>query len=241
MYQKQKDRDESLFNIVKTIVNEKITGGYLKPYERIPSELEWASLLGISRQTIRRALDELVHTGVLYRIPRKGTYVSPPLSVLNRVSGQTIINTISENHEYITLFMGLIKPPEFVVDFLGLKDGEEAFLTKQLIKVRKNNRYIQESYLPAEAGTKIADLDGKGIPILEMMMKQCGLKPFSTLEKLTLAAAEREALDILEIKKGSTVPNMLGVILSPEEKPIEAHRVIFNPQYFKLEFSFTFK
>ncbi len=44
--------------------------------EKLPGERVLASQLGISYMTIRKAIDNLVEQGYLYRIPTKGTYVA---------------------------------------------------------------------------------------------------------------------------------------------------------------------
>lgn len=44
---------------------------------KLPSEVELAAGLGISRVTLRRALDELEYSGILLRIHGKGTFVNP--------------------------------------------------------------------------------------------------------------------------------------------------------------------
>ncbi|MGB5259235.1 MAG: GntR family transcriptional regulator [Gammaproteobacteria bacterium] len=46
--------------------------------DKIPGERIFAKDLGISYMTARKAVDKLVEKGVLYRIPKKGTFVADP-------------------------------------------------------------------------------------------------------------------------------------------------------------------
>jgi DNA-binding LacI/PurR family transcriptional regulator len=46
--------------------------------ERIPGERVIAKNLGISYMTIRKAVENLVEDGVLYKLPKKGTFVADP-------------------------------------------------------------------------------------------------------------------------------------------------------------------
>lgn len=47
-----------------------------KPGDLLPSEVQYASLLGVSRPTIRKAVTELIEIGLIKRIPGKGLIVS---------------------------------------------------------------------------------------------------------------------------------------------------------------------
>lgn len=51
----------------------------LEPHKRIPSEPKLAEIFGVSRGTVQQAINELVTEGLLYRIPKSGTYVRPPI------------------------------------------------------------------------------------------------------------------------------------------------------------------
>ena len=61
---------------LKNIVLDKIKNGEYPEGSLIPSERDLGENLGISRMTVRQALNQLVSEGVLYREKGKGTYVS---------------------------------------------------------------------------------------------------------------------------------------------------------------------
>ena len=49
----------------------------LGPHDRLPTERELAERFGISRMTVRRALDRLELEGRVYRVQGAGTFVAP--------------------------------------------------------------------------------------------------------------------------------------------------------------------
>jgi GntR family transcriptional repressor for pyruvate dehydrogenase complex len=59
-------------------VREAITCGGLKPGDRLPSEREMAKQLGVSRPTLREALQALEHAGFIRSVQGDGTYVRDP-------------------------------------------------------------------------------------------------------------------------------------------------------------------
>lgn len=70
------DRPTALYHMVKRHVRSKIERGDWKPNDRLPSEVELVTQLGVSRMTVHRALRELTSSGVLFRISGVGTFVS---------------------------------------------------------------------------------------------------------------------------------------------------------------------
>jgi DNA-binding GntR family transcriptional regulator len=56
-------------------IREAIISGELKGGDRI-IEQKWASRLGIGQPTLREALHELEHQGLLHKLPQRGTYVT---------------------------------------------------------------------------------------------------------------------------------------------------------------------
>ncbi|NRF94568.1 GntR family transcriptional regulator [Paenibacillus frigoriresistens] len=50
----------------------------LQPHDPVPSEGELAKLFGVSRMTSKLALERLVEQGLVYRLPRRGTFLSGP-------------------------------------------------------------------------------------------------------------------------------------------------------------------
>src|SRR3954452_7919441 len=64
------------YNMVKEEITGWITGGMVKPGEKIYSENELVKMFGVSRHTVRLAVGDLVHEGWLYREQGAGTFCS---------------------------------------------------------------------------------------------------------------------------------------------------------------------
>lgn len=74
----QRDLPTPLIKQVRDGLRAKITGGLWPAGRRIPSERELAESLGLSRLTVRLALNDLVAEGLLQREQGKGTFVKQP-------------------------------------------------------------------------------------------------------------------------------------------------------------------
>lgn len=65
-----------LYHQIKQIVRAEIEQGVYRPGDRLPTEVELMQRYGVSRITVRQALDELEAEGVIVRRHGKGTYVA---------------------------------------------------------------------------------------------------------------------------------------------------------------------
>lgn len=67
-----------LYYQLKEVLKQQIRAGHLAPHTAIPSEPELVAQYHVSRATVRQALTELVHEGLLYRQHGRGTFVCEP-------------------------------------------------------------------------------------------------------------------------------------------------------------------
>jgi DNA-binding GntR family transcriptional regulator len=91
MYRRVKEKNEPSYTIVKDVrplterpiayralaaaLRERLAVGAFGG-DRLPTEAELASAHGVSRQTVRRALQDLVAEGVVRRVPGRGTFAT---------------------------------------------------------------------------------------------------------------------------------------------------------------------
>ncbi|MHA3701224.1 GntR family transcriptional regulator [Jatrophihabitans sp. YIM 134969] len=66
-------RTTSYGSLAATLREAILTGDYGDD-DRLPTEAELAASRGVSRQTVRRAMQELVNEGLVYRVAGRGTY-----------------------------------------------------------------------------------------------------------------------------------------------------------------------
>jgi DNA-binding LacI/PurR family transcriptional regulator len=99
-----------LYEQMRLKIVEMIRERNLQPHDPVPSEGELAELFGVSRRTSKQALELLAKQGVVYRLPRRGTFLANSSALLDRQEKpgagglphpKTIAIIVPELNEYI--------------------------------------------------------------------------------------------------------------------------------------------
>lgn len=111
----------ALYLQVAEHIEREIAQRRLRPYDRLPSELELTEQFGVSRITVRQAIDLLVRRGLVVRKHGKGTFVSGPALEHELHELRGIYETIQATGLSLTtrlLDFALYAPPENVAALL---------------------------------------------------------------------------------------------------------------------------
>jgi GntR family transcriptional regulator of arabinose operon len=95
----------ALYEQMRIKILELILERKILPHDPIPSEGELADLFGVSRRTSKQALQSLAEEGIVYRMPRRGTFLAEGNLDRSGVRRTTITRTIGflvpEINDYI--------------------------------------------------------------------------------------------------------------------------------------------
>src|SRR6266699_1898282 len=119
-----------LYYQLKQVLRQQITAGHLAPHTAIPSEPELVARYRVSRATVRQALTELVHEGLLYRQHGKGTFVCEPRVQQTQSELTSLTEEIQRRGKRpggLLLVSELIRGSQTVRERLHLTDAEQAF------------------------------------------------------------------------------------------------------------------
>src|SRR5271166_2869872 len=92
------DRPLSLVAQVEQILRDAInTGRFIG--DRLPTEVELADQLGVSRETVRRATETLAREGLVVKFRRKGTFTrSPDLNLQLKPAVSTLLGYLQTDY-----------------------------------------------------------------------------------------------------------------------------------------------
>lgn len=104
---------------------------------KLPPESELSTRLGVSRVTVRRALDELENEGMILRMQGRGTFVNPEALKIrvNLMPGEEFTRLIEKCGYTAAVEVKEVrrkKADRETVRLLGLEDGEEIYEVEKL-------------------------------------------------------------------------------------------------------------
>jgi len=215
-----------LYYQLKEVLKQQIRAGHLAPHTAIPSEPELVAQYHVSRATVRQALTELVHEGLLYRQHGRGTFVCEP-----RVQQRSISELTSFSDELRRrgkqpggkLFVSeLVRGTQTVREQLRLTDEEQVI---RLERVRTGNDVpvaYEVNYLPYPRAASIYQrakevADGS----LYNVMVTEGLHPYIAEQTMKADAASAREADLLRIQPGEMGLRLFSTTFDETGGPIE--------------------
>lgn len=162
------DKNENLPLYYKALTDllERIEKNEYPPSSMLKPEIELARDYGISRNTMRHAIELLVRDGFLKRIPGKGTFVISRREDLTREQWivpaiEDVLEASKQTRVDFKPMVILDMPPAFVIEDLNLKKWNKACYYEG-IKRRTGDKINRlEVYVPYEIGIQI-DVEKRG-------------------------------------------------------------------------------
>jgi len=223
---------------LREILTRRISAGDYRPGDRIPSERELCQQYGVSRTTVRQTLNDLVHEGILIRVPAKGTFVAPPKIEQDLARVRRFSETITSTGRVpVTrlLSAGRIPAPERVRSALRLQE-EETVCIEVLGFADDDPLAYYRVYLPVRTGVSAADemtlaqREGRASFELigEHLMKVYNLTPGWVDQTFEALIADETAAAILGIATGDAIFASTRIIHSTEGVPIEYDEILYR-------------
>ena len=235
-----------LYYQLKEVLKQQIRAGHLAPHTAIPSEPELVTQYHVSRATVRQALTELVHEGLLYRQHGRGTFVCEP-----RVQQQNISELTSFSEELRRqgkrpggmLFVSeLVRGSQTVRERLRLTDEEQVVRLERLRLADDIPVAYEVDYLPYPRAASIyqrAKETAEGS--LYSLMASEGLHPYIAEQTLSGDLASTRESDILRVEANSSGIRLACTAFDETGAPIEYTEAFYPGSHYQFHLTLRIK
>jgi GntR family transcriptional regulator len=224
-----------LYHQLQAVLKAEIESRKWHPDEQLPNEAKLAERFGVSKITVRQALQELVDLGYIRREHGRGTFVERrkfdegpreltsfteemrrhDLVAKSRILSQTIVEAEAKVADALRI---PVKSPVFVLRRVRLAGGEPMS--------------VQTAHIPGALvpGLEIAEQDS----LYELLQTRFHLYAARARETYFAALAQSQAAELLGVAVGSPVFAVERVTMLPNEKPFEFVQSIVRGDLYKI-------
>ncbi|HEY5560968.1 MAG TPA: GntR family transcriptional regulator [Clostridiaceae bacterium] len=188
------------------IVKRNITGGILKPGDRVPSEAEICDAYHVSRSTVRQALGALESEGFIIRRRGKGTFIASPklkrkLHTIYSFSADMLEQGLSPSSKIITFEK--LEPSLDLIKNLKLVSKDN--LVYKIIRVRLANEeplLLETTFIPVKFCTFLEKEMLETGSLYKLLKERAGVIPFNATETYEPIILKKSEAEILKCKSG---------------------------------------
>lgn len=227
------------YSMLKRTIVEKINNEEYKVGELIPSEREFMEMFSISRITVRKAIDDLVKEGYLYRIQGKGTYVrseeiSHDLFSITSCTEDIKARGMTPSAKMISA--GVIPADKRRIRTLQIPEGSSVFRMERVFCANNVPINYTITYLPLDLFPGLEQYNFTKESLYSVIEKVYGVKITHARRTLEAVLAHDQTAEYLGVKQGEPLIlfrcNTYGE-LNGQERVIESFKCAYRTDLHK--------
>lgn len=215
-----------MYHQLKELVSEKIESGEWAPGHRLPTEAELSKEFGVSRITVRHALQLLQNQGLLDRKQGRGTFVAAPKvahDLMSMYQDGLSVKQMGRKPQIELVLMELKKPAPSIAARLNLPGTDKVYEMKRLLLADDEPIMLITSWLPAE---RFPGFENKrlGERTMGSVMAEYGITEAFQHKEVEVALLDEQEAELLQTNPGAPALLLTYINYLPSGEPIEFRR-----------------
>jgi DNA-binding GntR family transcriptional regulator len=202
---------------------------------RLPTEFELAARHGVSRQTVRRAYQDLVNEGMVQRVPGRGTFAVPPGRYVRSVGSleDLLAQSVDTEMEVVAPLRRADEPHEGAREQLGVQEVME-------VRIRRLHDQLPFSVvvisLPADIGVRLGREpmlsrvgERRQITVLELLDRVVDPPIVEARQVVTVDRAPKAIAPLIDVGPRQAILRIDRLFIDGAGRPVELAVNYFNP------------
>ena len=214
---------------------ERIRAGEFGPSVPLPTEMELCEQYGVSRITVRRALDALADERLISRRRGVRTFVvEPPVKSVALTGSLDDALSYSGNLSLKLLSTEEVRPSPVVAQALRLDAGESVRRLEAIAASAGEPFAYAEYYLPRAVSALFdpTDLQAR-VPVLRAIEKKLGRRITRADQTVEPVTADRAVADYLGMKPRAPLLKVVRTYFTAEDTPVKTDVVRYHPERYR--------
>jgi len=225
-----------LYSQVREALRARILDGQYQQHERLPSESELMQGFGVSRVTVRQALNDLAKEGLIFKLAGKGSYVSKPRPVQNLSRLQGFGEAMSRlGYKTVNRLLGLrtVAAPAAVAAQLEIAAGDAVTEIRRVRTLDRQPVSLDLTYVLPALGERLAKEDLVTRDIFLIIENDYGIPLGHAELSIDAMAAEPEQAELLQIAPGAPILHIERLTHAKDGAPLEFDYVYYRGDAFR--------
>lgn len=218
------------------LLKDRIVSGGLKRGDKLPSEFALAEEFGVSRITVRQALDLLVGENLVQKRPGSGTFV---LDVKTQV--RAVIKDVSNVFSNLidmgrrtsveVLAFEYVEPAADISAALDLESDERVQRTIRVRSLDGEPFSYLIAQIPERWGRQFSRVELVATPLLALL-EAGGRRAASARQEITAVLASPDVAEALGVEVGAPLVKMTRVVSDDQDSAFEHLQAFYRPDRF---------
>lgn len=234
------DKDSPIplyYQLVETL-RERIRSRELKPGAQLPPERDLGEHYGISRMTVRQALQYLIREEALVAKQGLGTFVAEPKVTYDPLHLLGFTEDALRRGAAATsrvIEQALVEPPASIATRLNLRPRDRA---ARIVRLRMSDgtpMLLETVYLPAARfrGVERADLAKQSL--YQLMRERYGVQLQGAISTLEAVQANDYESELFGMQPCMPMILLEGVTYAEDEQPVEFFKAVYRGDRFQIQ------
>lgn len=225
-----------LYQQIFMILKARIGAGELNPGDLLPGEHELCAELGVSRITVKRALNDLADAGLVVRERGRGTRVAhaPDYQIVNATLEGWLenVSAMGRDTSVTVLDFGYLPATGEIAAALSVAPGTPVQRAVRVRRLKGRPMSHLVTHVPEEIGRQYRREDLGNRPLLKLL-ERAGITVASASQTISATLADPDVAAALEVPAGSPLIEVRRVVHDSGERAVEMIRALYRPDVYR--------